>query len=158
MIAILLIYAQSWKEENSKISEHVHRTGYHFRESIVDEAREIIGETVISNPTITPGFIEPIPESQDEINKQADGAIRDLFPRIPNTDRQMIIEHAFKKVRKLQTLPASAKHRRVLCSTVSRLSDCNLKFPYLVVFNLLFLLILDTLTQDTTNFSGKPRG
>jgi Uncharacterized conserved protein (DUF2293) len=158
VIAILLIYAQSWKEENSKISEHVHRTGYHFRESIVDEAREIIGETVISNPTTTPGFIEPIPESQDEINKQADGAIRDLFPRIPNTDRQMIIEHAFKKVGKLQTPPASAKHRRVLCSTVSRLSDCNLKFPYLVVFNLLFLLILDTLTQDTTNFSGKPRG
>lgn len=52
---------------------------------------------MISKPTTTPGFIEPIPESQDEINKQADGAIRDLFPRIPNTDRTMIIEHAFKK-------------------------------------------------------------
>jgi hypothetical protein len=41
---------------------------------------------------------EPIPEDQDEINKQADAAIRDLFPRIPNTDRQIIIEHSFKKV------------------------------------------------------------
>lgn len=65
---------------------------------IVEEAREIVGETIISRPTVAPGFIEPIPESQEEINKQADAAIRDLFPRIPNTDRTMIIEHAFKKV------------------------------------------------------------
>lgn len=45
------------------------------------------------------GIIEPIPESQAEINKQADAAIRDLFPRIPNTDRESIIQHAFQKVR-----------------------------------------------------------
>ncbi|KAJ8062346.1 hypothetical protein OCU04_008891 [Sclerotinia nivalis] len=83
------------KEDNSKISEHVFRTGYHFREVIVDEARKIVGDTVISNTTH--GSIEPIPESQEEINKQADDAIRDLFPRIPNTDRQRIIEHAFQK-------------------------------------------------------------
>jgi hypothetical protein len=89
------------KEEKSKISEHIHRTGYHFREVIVDEAREIVGETVVSQPTRRYGKmeIEPIPESQEEINKQADAAIRDLFPRIPNIDRTMIIEHAFKKVR-----------------------------------------------------------
>lgn len=55
-----------------------------------------MGDTIISN--VAHGMIEPIPESQDEINKQADAAIRDLFPRIPNTDRQMIIEHAFQKV------------------------------------------------------------
>jgi len=42
---------------------------------------------------------DPIPESQSEINKQADAAIRDLFPRIPNTDREMIVRHAFQKVR-----------------------------------------------------------
>ena len=41
---------------------------------------------------------DPIPESQEEINKQADAAIRDLFPRIPNTDREMIVRHAFQKV------------------------------------------------------------
>jgi len=86
------------EEKNSKISEHIHRSGYHFREVIVDEAREIVGETVVSKPANPYGFIEPIPDSQEEINKQADAAIRDLFPRIPNTDRQMIIEHAFKKV------------------------------------------------------------
>lgn len=40
---------------------------------------------------------DPIPDDQDEINKQADAAIRDLFPRIPNTDREVIIRHAFQK-------------------------------------------------------------
>lgn len=94
---------QTSKEENSKISEHTHRIGYHFRETIVDEAREKLGELAISKPDGTQA-IEPIPESQEEINKQADGAIRDLFPRIPHTDRQMIIEHAFKKVKHLPNL------------------------------------------------------
>jgi hypothetical protein len=87
---------QRSKEDNSKISDHVFRTGYHFREVIVEEARKRVGDTIISNAAH--GMIEPIPESQEEINKQADAAIRDLFPRIPNTDRQMIIEHAFQKV------------------------------------------------------------
>ena len=60
-----------------------------------------MGETVVVSQPRRYGLneIEPIPESQEEINKQADAAIRDLFPRIPNTDRTMIIEHAFKKVR-----------------------------------------------------------
>jgi hypothetical protein len=74
----------------------MYRTGYHFRAAIVDDARALVGETVVS--TIAPGQVEPIPETQEEINKQADAAIRDLFPRIPNIDRTMIIEHAFKKV------------------------------------------------------------
>lgn len=84
--------------EGARISQHIYRTGYHFRETIVEEARDFLGETVISKPNAVPGFIEPIPESQEEINKQADRGLRDLFPRIPNTDRQMIIEHAFQRV------------------------------------------------------------
>ncbi|KAE9375414.1 hypothetical protein N431DRAFT_542947 [Stipitochalara longipes BDJ] len=95
----MIFIVSTQKEEKSKISEHIHRTGYHFREVIVDEAREIVGETVVVSQPRRYGLneIEPIPESQEEINKQADAAIRDLFPRIPNTDRTMIIEHAFKK-------------------------------------------------------------
>jgi hypothetical protein len=64
----------------------------------VDQAIEKLGETSISTPKGSQ-YVEPIPESQDDINKQADAAIRDLFPRIPHTDRTMIIEHAFRKVR-----------------------------------------------------------
>jgi len=55
-----------------------------------------------------PGVPEPIPERQEDINKQADAAIRDLFPRIPHTDRQMVIQHAFDKV-SLLTDPLSRK-------------------------------------------------
>ena len=82
--------------EDSKISDHIWRIGNHFRETIVEEARRMVGETYI--PKAHAGAVEPIPESQAEINKQADDAIRDIFPRIPHTDRQMIIEHAFQKV------------------------------------------------------------
>lgn len=94
----MLNSCQDSKEEHSKIAEHVHRAGYHFREYIVEDARQKLGATVISKAAVAPGFIEPIPELQKDINDQADKAIIDLFPRIPNTDRAMIISHAFKKV------------------------------------------------------------
>ncbi len=98
-MGFVLISTQSLPPENTnhKISYEVHRTGYHFRGPIVDEARAILGDTGLVLDKRA-GDIEPIPESQEEINKQADAAIRDIFPRIPNTDRQMIIEHAFRKV------------------------------------------------------------
>ena len=89
---------QDSKEEHSKIAEHVHRAGYHFRESIVEDARQKLGDRVISKVDLPPGFIEPIPATQDEMSAQAGNALLDLFPRIPNTDREMIIRHAFKKV------------------------------------------------------------
>ncbi|OAA67241.1 hypothetical protein SPI_01817 [Niveomyces insectorum RCEF 264] len=66
--------------------------------TIVEQAREAIGDSDDSREgRVAPGLPEPIPETQEEINEQADKAIRDLFPRIPNTDRQLIIEHSFKK-------------------------------------------------------------
>jgi hypothetical protein len=64
----------------------------------VEQARATLGDDQLEAVGGQPGLPEPIPERQEEINKQADAAIRDLFPRIPNTDRQMIIEHAFNKV------------------------------------------------------------
>lgn len=92
----MIFIVSTCKGEQSKIAEHVYRIGFHFREMIIDEAREFLGESP-NFKTDAQGTIEPIPELQIDINKQADAAIRDLFPRIPNTDRQMVIEHAFKK-------------------------------------------------------------
>ncbi|KAG9235466.1 hypothetical protein BJ875DRAFT_270317 [Amylocarpus encephaloides] len=98
---IFILSGAKEQDDHNKISAHVYRSGYHFREMLVEEARlrlqEQLGEPVMSRSTIKPDDIEPIPESQDAINKQTDAAIRDLFPRIPNTDRQMIIAHAFQK-------------------------------------------------------------
>jgi hypothetical protein len=64
----------------------------------VEQARAALGGDQLKSVGIDLDLPEPIPEKQEDINKQADAAIRDLFPRIPNTDRQMIIEHAFNKV------------------------------------------------------------
>ncbi|TPX07854.1 uncharacterized protein E0L32_010429 [Thyridium curvatum] len=86
----------STKTNNQLLSHHLNRTGHHIRQTIVEQARAAIGDDP-DTVNHQAGVPEPIPETQDEINKQADQAIRDLFPRIPNTDRQMIIEHAFKK-------------------------------------------------------------
>jgi hypothetical protein len=92
---------QDTKETQSKISDHIHRLGYHFRSTIVEQATiEIGGVQSLRRSGVeqASGEGDPIPETQAEINAQADGAIRDLFPRIPNTDREMIIQHAFQMV------------------------------------------------------------
>jgi len=80
------------------LSYHVNRVGHHIRQAIVEQARESLGDDQHVIVETNLGVPEPIPESQEEIDKQADAAIRDLFPRIPNTDRQMIIQHSFNKV------------------------------------------------------------
>ena len=82
------------------LEHHMHRAGYHFRRTIVDEARKTLernGVNLLAAAPL-PGGPESIPQSQHEINMQADAVLRDLFPRIPNTDRQEIILHAFQKV------------------------------------------------------------
>jgi len=80
------------------MTQHMNRIGHHIRQTIVQQARDSIGDSDDSSDGYHAGVPEPIPETQQEINEQADKAIRDLFPRIPHTDRYEIIERAFKKV------------------------------------------------------------
>jgi hypothetical protein len=83
------------------LEHHMHRTGYHFRQTIVEQARKQLWDRGIqewNKLALFDGQNEGIPQSQDEINRQADAVLRDLFPRIPNTDRYQIIRHAFQKV------------------------------------------------------------
>ncbi|KAG6005948.1 hypothetical protein E4U21_007512 [Claviceps maximensis] len=80
------------------LSQQVNRLGHHVRQTIVEAARESIAHLPQSGAATPDGKPEPIPESQAEYHLQADAALRDLFPRIPNTDRQIIIEHAFTRV------------------------------------------------------------
>lgn len=80
----------------------MNRVGYHFRGTIVDQAREVVEEDGQSAHILVAHHLdvpEPIPETQEEINRQADAVLKDLFPRIPNIDRMEIIQHAFQKVR-----------------------------------------------------------
>ncbi len=85
--------------DSARLSQHINRIGHHIRATIVEQARASIGESDDSSGEHHPGRPEPIPKTQQEINEQADAAIRDLFPRIPNIDRQEVIERSFKKVR-----------------------------------------------------------
>ncbi|KAI1105063.1 hypothetical protein F4804DRAFT_305397 [Jackrogersella minutella] len=95
-----MIFIVSDGQNPDNLEHHMNRVGYHFRHTIADEARTIMGATGrsvhVPQPR-RPGEPEPIPRSQEEIDAQADAVLRDLFPRIPNTDRREIIQHAFRK-------------------------------------------------------------
>ncbi|KAH7040740.1 uncharacterized protein B0I36DRAFT_358007 [Microdochium trichocladiopsis] len=87
-------------KDTTILDHHMNRVGCHFRQTIVDEARQNLQSAgILYQPSVPglPGQPEPIPKSQTEINRQADAVLRDFFPRIPNTDRHEIIAHAFKK-------------------------------------------------------------
>ncbi|KAI0596023.1 hypothetical protein F4775DRAFT_585154 [Biscogniauxia sp. FL1348] len=95
-----MIFIVSDSRDPDLLEHHMNRAGYHFRQPIVDQAREILkqkGHRDYAAKTRRPGEPEPIPHSQQEINREADAVLRDLFPRIPNTDRHEIIQHAFQK-------------------------------------------------------------
>ncbi|KAK8093793.1 hypothetical protein PG997_000478 [Apiospora hydei] len=94
-----MIFIVSDSKDVKNLEHHMHRAGYHFRRTIVDEARKTLERNGINLLAAVPlpGEPESIPQSQQEINMQADAVLRDLFPRIPNTDRQEIILHAFQK-------------------------------------------------------------
>lgn len=83
---------------SSTLSQQVNRLGHHIRQTIVEEAKAGIVDLPQSGALTPDGNPEPIPKTQAEYHTQADAALRDLFPRIPNTDRQMIIDHAFTRV------------------------------------------------------------
>ncbi|TGJ86827.1 hypothetical protein E0Z10_g1950 [Xylaria hypoxylon] len=95
-----MFFIVSNSKDTLKLDHHMNRLGYHFRHSIAEEARKVLtkrGHHDQAAYVHEPGKPEPIPNSQREIDLEADAVLRDLFPRIPHTDRQEIIDHAFKK-------------------------------------------------------------
>ncbi|KAF4505811.1 hypothetical protein G6O67_007723 [Ophiocordyceps sinensis] len=78
-------------------ASQMNRVGYHFHKAIVQEARANIVGLLQQAANVPDGEPEPIPESQATYHMQVDAALRDLFPRIPHTDRQVIIQHAFTR-------------------------------------------------------------
>lgn len=80
------------EEDGQKLALQVHRMGFHVRRTILEEAKSLVGKEVAS------GANWELPETQEEIHAQAEAAMRDLFPRIPNFDKRQVLEHSFKKV------------------------------------------------------------
>ncbi|UKZ81949.1 hypothetical protein TrVFT333_009728 [Trichoderma virens FT-333] len=95
--AMIFIVSNAKGLDESSLANQVHRIGHHIRQVIVEEAKASIGDTPHLVGPVTDAGPEPIPESQTTYHAQVDAAIRDLFPRVPNTDRQMIIEHSFTR-------------------------------------------------------------
>ncbi|KAI4600633.1 hypothetical protein KJ359_000992 [Pestalotiopsis sp. 9143b] len=95
--AMIFIVSDS---KDTSVSGQLHRLGYHFRENIVDQARERLIASGALKPerTSTSKLPESIPDDRNKIIKEADAVLRDLFPRIPNTDRAEILRHSFDKV------------------------------------------------------------
>ncbi|KAL8999442.1 MAG: hypothetical protein Q9169_001756 [Polycauliona sp. 2 TL-2023] len=109
------------------LSEQVGRVGYHFLNTIVDQACRLLGvkvarssktdferessrpSTKYNNPNPRAGrarrkhkvsaTIDLVEDemSQKELDAQAISAIRELFPRIPEKDVQQIVTRAFRK-------------------------------------------------------------
>lgn len=98
--AMIFIVSDS---KDTSVSGQLHRLGYHFRENIVDQARERLIASGALKPerTSTSKLPESIPEDRNKIIREADAVLRDLFPRIPNTDRAEILRHSFDKDNKL---------------------------------------------------------
>jgi hypothetical protein len=94
---MIFIVSTTKEVDPNHLSHHIHRTGHHVRQAIVEEAMASLAD-LPDVMVMTNGDPEPLPESQEEYTAQADATIRDLFPRIPNTDRQAILVHAFNLV------------------------------------------------------------
>ncbi|KAI2632035.1 hypothetical protein GGR54DRAFT_581959 [Hypoxylon sp. NC1633] len=94
-----MIFIVSGARDPDNLTHHVHRAGIHFRQVIVDQARlKLLKEGIPIDITHAhrPGQPEPIPTTQREIDRQANAVLKDLFPRIPHTDRREIVHHAFR--------------------------------------------------------------
>ncbi|TLD25512.1 hypothetical protein PspLS_06094 [Pyricularia sp. CBS 133598] len=96
--AMIFIVSAMDHGDGSQLGLHMNRVGHHIRRTIVEQARTSLGQSLeYFLETASDKRPEPIPETQEEINAQADAALRDLFPRMPNTDRQMVLDRSFRK-------------------------------------------------------------
>ena len=92
-------------------ANQLNRVGCHFHADIVQEARACISGPPEQPARVPDGVPEPIPRSQRVYHAQADAVLRDLFPRIPNTDRQRILERAFTFVSDVPRFPPAHVER-----------------------------------------------
>lgn len=96
----------------SKISHHVQRIGYHFKDSVVEEActqlhymisgGRFVSETDLKQHSLIARVmakhgLQAQKLSTRETPEQLRAAIRELFPAIPNVDLDEVVKHAWDK-------------------------------------------------------------
>ena len=98
----------------SKVSHHVHRIGYHFRSEIFDEACSALGYHIYKGKLIrdTSSSIAPGTSGAYSGRKRygdrsgatveetirVKAAVRELFPKIPDSDLDLLVDRAWEKV------------------------------------------------------------
>lgn len=104
-----------------KISSHVHRIGHHFPSDIIELACRKFGylyderrglRRLRGSPVYGPAYVERgiadyeqrqalhgRPVTDTEHKEHIRGAIREIFPKIPEADLTSIVNHAFEEVR-----------------------------------------------------------
>ncbi|KAK1239448.1 hypothetical protein MKX07_008936 [Trichoderma sp. CBMAI-0711] len=85
--AMIFIVSNAKCSDGNVLAHQMHRIGHHIRQVIVEEAKASLGDMPHRLGPVTDAGPEPIPKSQAVYHAQVDAAIRDLFPRVPNTDR-----------------------------------------------------------------------
>ncbi|CEJ81658.1 hypothetical protein VHEMI01776 [[Torrubiella] hemipterigena] len=105
--ALIFIVSTAKNSDAQHLSQQIHRIGHHIRETIVAEARTSLN-LAEDHGSSSSNELEAIPTSEAQYHAQVDAAIRDLFPRIPNTDRQQIIDTSFTRSRATANAAAAA--------------------------------------------------
>lgn len=136
----------------AKVSHHVHRIGYHFRSDVVEDACQELGymfnrgrflkEADLADMSersrmaraLARHGIQPhnLPE-QEETEDQVRGAIKELFPRIPEHDLKEILRHAWAEgSRRVGTVSELILPRRVQLAVIARIRHAYTDYDYLL--------------------------
>jgi hypothetical protein len=96
--------------DTQHISHHIHRIGHHFPNKVVDNVREAMSHSSAQQSSMTASIgrrldaqgrrlgLTDAHATARQRRQQIAGAIRELFPRIPDDDCSAIIDRAFAMV------------------------------------------------------------
>jgi hypothetical protein len=134
-------------QETHDLSKEVHRIGFHFPTTVVDEVCAHYGISLSASGTLIKeedrqsfhqrrqGRNKRPDEMKDQItiNTEARDAIKDLFPNIPDNDLHQIIKTAFQKgQKKVGTATELPLVRRAQLSVVAHVRHIYTKYDSLL--------------------------
>ena len=133
-----------------KVSHHIHRIGYHFRADIVEEACTELGYTPYRDKFIKEVDLQaqhqqsrmaeimakhglPYQPAKEETPEQVAAVIKELFPRMPDSDMNQILRHAWAEgSKRVGTNVTLDLPRRVQLATIARIRHTYTDYDYLL--------------------------
>lgn len=129
--------------DETKVSHHILRVGYHIRSEVLAEACNELGyiydedskkfmkeadfrtQSILERTMISHG-LKPVPGagllSEEKKIEQVRAAVKELFPKIPDEDLEYIIQHAWAEgSNRVGTIDKLSLPRRVQLATIARI-------------------------------------